>query len=81
QEFLEEAFRAVGLDARRHVRFDERFLRPGKTSALVADAAKARRAFGFTPRVGFPELVRMLIDCDAAEADKELAARAPSGCP
>jgi len=73
QEFLDESFRLLRLDPRRHVRFDPNLVRPGKTSALVADSAKARRAFGFKPRVGFPELVRMLLDCDAAEADREIA--------
>lgn len=73
REFLDETFRLVGLDPGRHVRFDAGLVRPGKTSALVADTAKARRAFGFRPKVGFKELVRMLVDFDLAEAEKELA--------
>ncbi|MBI3550096.1 MAG: GDP-mannose 4,6-dehydratase [Elusimicrobia bacterium] len=73
QEFLDETFRTVGVDPRVCVKFDPRFTRPGKTSALVADPAKARKAFGFNPKVGFKDIVRILVKHDLREAEKEAA--------
>ena len=67
REFMEEAFRCVGLKASDHVEFDPKLMRPGKTSTLIADASKAKKAFAFDPRVHGRELVRMLIEHDREE--------------
>jgi GDPmannose 4,6-dehydratase len=31
---------------------------------LIGDYSKAKQAFGWEPRVRFPELVRMMVDAD-----------------
>jgi GDPmannose 4,6-dehydratase len=41
-----------------------RYFRPAEVDRLVADASKARRELGWEPRVGFDELVRMMVDAD-----------------
>lgn len=66
RDFCEEAFRRVGLDYRDFVRSDERFLRPADVDVLVGDASKARRMLGWEPRVGFEQLVGMMVDADMA---------------
>jgi GDPmannose 4,6-dehydratase len=68
RELVEAAFGAVGLDWREHVRYDESLGR-GATDAraLVGDAAKARERLGWTPEVGFDELVRLMVDADLSE--------------
>ena len=58
------AFGHVGLDYRDHVRQDPRYFRPAEVDLLVADPAKARTKLGWTPKVGFEELVRMMVDAD-----------------
>ena len=64
REFCELAFDHVGLDYQDHVRIDERFKRPSEVDVLIADPAKARQKLGWQPKVGFKELVTMMVDAD-----------------
>ena len=64
QEFVEIAFGHVDLDWRQYVKLDPRFLRPAEVDHLRGDAGKARSILGWEPAVGFPELVRMMVDAD-----------------
>jgi len=66
REVCEIAFAHVGLDWRQHVTHDARFDRPAEVESLLADPAKARRGLGWTPRVSFEELIRMMVDADLA---------------
>lgn len=70
-EFLDEAFGHVGLDWRRYVDQDDRYLRPTEVDHLLGDAGKARRLLGWEPRVEFRGLVRMMVDHDLELARKE----------
>ncbi len=60
------AFGHVGLDWRAHVVHDPRFDRPAEVDTLLADPAKARTVLGWEPRVGFEDLVHMMVDADLA---------------
>lgn len=62
REFMEEVFRLVGLDAYHYVKFDKKLFRPGKTSVLTADITKAKQVFGFSPKINFKQLVKILIE-------------------
>lgn len=64
REFVEEAFRHVGLDWTRYVRIDPQFKRPAEVANHLADPAKARTKLGWKPRVSFPQLVRLMVDAD-----------------
>jgi GDPmannose 4,6-dehydratase len=64
RELVEIAFDRVGLDWRKHVVVDPRFLRPAEVDLLLADPAKARTDLGWTPEVSFEQLVRMMVDAD-----------------
>ena len=68
REFLEEAFAYVSLDWRDYVEIDSRYFRPLEVEALLADATKANTMLGWTPRVTFPELVRIMVDADLERA-------------
>jgi GDPmannose 4,6-dehydratase len=72
RELVEIAFDRVGLDWRKHVVVDPRFLRPAEVDLLLADPSKARTDLGWTPEVSFERLVRMMVDADLGR----LAARA-----
>src|SRR5581483_7767831 len=61
QELVEIAFGVVGLDWRAYVREDPALLRPAEVDRLIGDASKARRVLGWAPRVGFAELVEMMV--------------------
>jgi len=63
---LEIAFAHVGLDWQAHVKHDARFDRPAEVETLLADPSKARERLGWTPRVTFEALMRMMVDADLA---------------
>jgi len=68
REFLEEAFSYAGLDWREYVEIDPRYFRPTEVEFLLADASKAREKLGWSPRVTFKELVRIMVDADVEAA-------------
>jgi GDPmannose 4,6-dehydratase len=71
REFLELTFDRVKLDHKKYVEIDPRYCRPAEVDVLCGDAAKARRVLGWEPKVGFEELVAMMIDADLEHARKE----------
>lgn len=66
REFLEEAFKCVGIKSgiEKYVKYDEKFLRPSEVDLLVGDATKAREVLGWVPKVRFRELVQIMVDND-----------------
>ncbi|MGN5734309.1 GDP-mannose 4,6-dehydratase [Arthrobacter psychrochitiniphilus] len=66
RDFLEFAFDHAGLDWRRHVHFDERYLRPTEVDALVGDASKAKELLDWSASVTSPELAGIMVDADVA---------------
>ncbi|MEA2713976.1 MAG: GDPmannose 4,6-dehydratase [Gemmatimonadales bacterium] len=63
-ELVEAAFGHVGLDWRKHVVTDPKYIRPAEVDLLQADPSKAQRELGWTPTVRFNELVAMMVDAD-----------------
>ncbi len=72
REFLDEAFGYAGLDWHDYVKKDPRYLRPAEVDRLQGDASKARERLGWKPRVGFKQLVRMMVDADMARVKQEI---------
>ena len=66
QELVELAFGYAGLDWKRHVVIDEAFRRPAEVDFLLGDASKARQKLGWAPKLGFTELIRLMVDADLA---------------
>jgi GDPmannose 4,6-dehydratase len=64
REFLEIAFRHVGLDWEDFVRFDKRYLRPTEVDAVIGDASRAREELGWVPTIDGRELARLMVDAD-----------------
>src|SRR3989441_1281148 len=58
------AFSHVGLDWQKYVKVDSRFVRPAEVDTLLADASRARKELGWAPKVGFEQLVKMMVDAD-----------------
>ncbi|MCP5517636.1 MAG: GDP-mannose 4,6-dehydratase [Verrucomicrobiales bacterium] len=73
REFLEVAFRHVGLDWLQYVEVDERYYRPAEVDILVGDASKAATRMGWKPRTTFEGLVRLMVDADVARLREERA--------
>jgi GDPmannose 4,6-dehydratase len=70
KEFVEEAFKLLGLDWRKHVEMDPRYIRPTEVDMLLGDYSKAEQELQWKPKVRFKDLVRIMV-----EADLELAKR------
>ena len=64
RDFLDVAFGHAGLDWNQHVEIDPKYFRPTEVDVLIGDASKARNKLGWKPRVGFEDLVRMMVDAD-----------------
>ncbi len=64
RDLCDAAFGAVGLDYKKYVVQDPRFIRPAEVDLLVADGSKAAQKLGWSPTVTFDELVRMMVDAD-----------------
>lgn len=71
REFLDLAFGRANLDWKDFVVTDERFMRPAEVDLLLGDPTKAKKAFGWTPKVTFRQLVEMMVDADVELAKRE----------
>jgi GDPmannose 4,6-dehydratase len=67
RELVECAFDHVGLDWKEHVRVDPALQRgSAELHRLVGDPSRARAQLDWEPRVGFTELIHLLVDADIA---------------
>ncbi|MBW6519278.1 MAG: GDP-mannose 4,6-dehydratase [ANME-2 cluster archaeon] len=64
KEFLDEAFNYAGLNWQEYVEIDPRYFRPTEVDVLVGDTVKAEKKLGWKAKVGFKELVRLMVDAD-----------------
>lgn len=91
REFCELAFEHVGRpltwhghglnavgrdpDGRIVVAVDPKFFRPSDIDCLQGDATRARKQLGWTPRVPFEDLVRMMVDADRQLLERDDSAQ------
>ncbi|MEE9295723.1 MAG: GDP-mannose 4,6-dehydratase [Phycisphaerae bacterium] len=68
RDFLDEAFGFLDLDWHQYVEIDSRYFRPTEVNELCGDASRAGNLLGWKPRVGFAELVHMMVDADLRAA-------------
>jgi GDPmannose 4,6-dehydratase len=64
KEFVQEAFKFVGLDWQDYVKIDKRFFRPLDVNYLQGDPTKAKKKLGWKPKVKFRELVKIMVKED-----------------
>ena len=72
KEFVELAFGAAGLDWRKYVVVDPRFVRPAEVDLLLGDPSKAKKDLGWEPTVAFEGLVGMMVQADLAIVADEI---------
>ena len=70
-EFLDVAASCLQLDWKKVVESDPRYFRPTEVDFLCGDASKARAKLGWSPKVSFSELVKLMIDHDLELAQQE----------
>jgi GDPmannose 4,6-dehydratase len=80
-ELVEIAFRRAGLHWANHVVIDPALYRPAEVDLLLGDATKARTELGWRPRVGFEDLISMMVDADLAREQATLPVRVAHAIP
>jgi GDPmannose 4,6-dehydratase len=63
KEFVEEAFKCVGLNWKDYVKFDDKYKRPNEVPLLLGDSSKIRK-LGWEPKLKFREIVKTMVDYD-----------------
>jgi GDPmannose 4,6-dehydratase len=71
REFCEETFSCLDLDWQEFVEIDPWYYRPSEVDLLLGDASKARKQLGWEPKVGFKQLVQLMVDHDMVLARNE----------
>jgi GDPmannose 4,6-dehydratase len=71
KDFLTEAFTYLDLDWEKYVEIDPIYFRPSEVDLLIGSPQKARTVLGWTSKVSFTELVKMMVDADLMEVIKE----------
>ena len=64
KEFAELAFSYVGLNWQDYIVIDRKLYRPAEVYELKGDFSKAKTKLGWKPKVGFEELVKMMVGAD-----------------
>ena len=75
-DFVELAFKSVGLEWQEFVKIDSALFRPAEVDTLLADPKKANTKLGWKPTVSFPELVAMMVDHEMYRLKRGLPAYA-----
>ena len=71
REFAERVFQKLDLDYQQYVVIDPRYFRPTEVDVLLGDSSKAKTVLGWKPRVGFDQLIDMMIAADMEMSSKE----------
>lgn len=64
RDFVRLAFEHVGLNYEDYVVVDPQFYRPAEVELLLGDPARAKQDLGWSPKVTFEDLVRMMVAAD-----------------
>ncbi|MEA3489006.1 MAG: GDP-mannose 4,6-dehydratase [Candidatus Omnitrophota bacterium] len=68
EDFVKHAFEYVGLDPKKYVRKDKRYLRPTEVDVLKADIRKAKKDLKWNPKIKMKDLVKIMVDADMRAA-------------
>jgi len=65
KEFVQKAFEAVNIfHWEKYVDYDKSLTRPAEVDLLIGDASKSASVLGFTPKVRFNDLVKLMVDAE-----------------
>lgn len=63
-DLVKIAFEHTGLDYKKFVEVDKKLIRPAEVDLLIADSSKAKSKLNWHPKVGFEELITMMVEAD-----------------
>ena len=71
KDFAREAFNCVGLDYRKYVKVNKKYIRPSEVDTLLGDSSKAKKRLKWKPKITFKELVKDMVESDLSFVKKE----------
>lgn len=64
RDFCEVAFSELGLDYKKHVETEDRYIRPTEVDALIGDPAKAQNVLGWKAKTHWKDLAKLMVHAD-----------------
>lgn len=64
KNFLEVSFNLVGLNWKRYVKFDKKYLRPQELNCLKGDYSKAKKLLKWKPKTSFKKIIKIMLEDD-----------------
>jgi GDPmannose 4,6-dehydratase len=64
REFVQKAFLYAGLNWEDYVKIDPKYFRPTEVDDLIANSSKAKTQLGWVPKLGFDDIIKVMIDAD-----------------
>ena len=62
--FVKKCFQYVGLNYKKYLKIDKKFMRPSRTSSLVGDTTKAKKLLNYKVNTNFEKLISIMMDND-----------------
>ena len=62
--FVKKCFQYVGLNYKKHLKINKKFLRPSKNTSLVGDTSKAKRKFNFKIETSLDSIISIMMEND-----------------
>lgn len=75
RELVDAAFKTAGLNYQQYIQVDPSLLRPAEVDYLCGDASYAQRKLGWSPEVGFEQLVQTMVEEDLQRNQRYAPAR------
>ena len=64
RDFCEVAFAELGLDYKKYVETEDRYIRPTEVDALIGDPSKAQKVLGWKAKTHTKELAKLMVSAD-----------------
>lgn len=64
RDFVEASFSHVGLDWKKYVEVDDKYLRPTEVDALIGDPSKTTNGLSWSAKTHWRELAQLMVDAD-----------------
>lgn len=71
EDLVRIAFERAGLDWKKYIVIDPKFIRPAEVDLLLGDSAYAKNKLGWVPEVSFEEMIKMMVDEDIKRLSKK----------
>ena len=64
EHFVKKSFQYVGLNYKKHLKINKKFLRPSKNTSLVGDTSKAKKKINFKIETNIDSLISIMMEND-----------------